>query len=89
MSAVILKGDKVLKISNFKYLSPDSKILELCAKDRLEEKYTYWNNIINPVEVEPLPYHWRKGSSTYHSINPALPKRMKDWEPYDTERTSH
>lgn len=94
--AIILNGNDVVKVSNFprkynKFINnPDIKILEECDEDKLEDKYTYWYNLLTSKEEpvdKPLKYHWRnkKTGYTLHSIYPTLKNiaDIDDWQPYE------
>ena len=60
MSAILLIGNDVIKVSNLKYfkLSKDAIVLEKCSKDQLQDKYNYWYNTINykNIKLNDLKY---------------------------------
>lgn len=70
--AIVLNGNDVIKISNLKRKydkivnNPNMKILEECDKDVVDEKYEYWNRILNRNTKEEEIAE----SKLHHFINP-------------------
>lgn len=70
--AIVLNGNDVIKISNLKRKydkivnNPNMKILEECDKDVVDEKYEYWNRILNKNTKEESVLE----SRLYRYVNP-------------------
>ncbi len=81
--AVVLNGtNDVIKITDLKkkfykiQSNPNMKVLEECSLDKLEEKFDYWNRIINrdkELEKESIKkYYFKNSRYTIVSIYPTL-----------------
>jgi hypothetical protein len=87
MSAILLIGNDVIKVSNLKYfkLNKDAIILEKCSKDQLQDKYNYWYNTINykNIKLNDLKYCFKNIKtgdviySMYDNLN-NIPQINKD-----------
>lgn len=95
--AILLNGNQVTKIVKNRKFSkilnnPNMKILEECSRNELDEKYNYWNRLLNrntedEKNEESKLHHFRnpKKGCTITSIYSDLEKcksYIKDWIDY-------
>lgn len=95
--AIILNGKQIKKIVKNKKFNkiinnPNIKILEECNEENVDERFDYWDKIINPKteeKEEKIKVYYFKNNKTGYSITSIYPDLehckscVLDWEDYE------